>query len=99
MDRNKRKIKRKKKNSRGETLAENRNARIFEILESPTSKVSGIEGSVWAGFNAITEWLDHDSILRSGNRLEARFQNNLIAGPSLNYKEKAWIAALEMAGV
>jgi hypothetical protein len=89
----------KSKSGRGETLAENRNKKIFEILESGTSKVSGIEGSLWAGFNAITEWLDHDSTLRSENKTEARFQNNLIAGPSLNYKEKAWIAALEMAGV
>lgn len=89
----------KSKSGRGETLAENRNKRIFEILESGTSKVSGIEGSLWAGFNAITEYLDHDSILRSENKNEARFQNNLICGPSLNYKEKAWIAALEMAGV
>lgn len=89
----------KSKSGRGETLAENRNKKIFEILESGTSKVSGIEGSLWAGFNAITEWLDHDSILRSENKTEARFQNNLIGGPSLNYKEKAWMAALEMAGV
>lgn len=87
------------KNTRGDTMAENRNNRIFEILESPTSKVSGIEGSLWSGFNAITEYLDHDNTIKTQNKAETRFQNNLISGTSIKFKEKAWLTALEMAGV
>ena len=86
----------KGESKRGDTLVENRNKAIFEILESPTSKGLDTEGSLWSAMNAITEWLDHDSIIRSENKVEARFENNLIDGPSIGYKEKAWNAAMDM---
>lgn len=83
---------------RGETRAENRNKKIFEILESDTSKVSGVEGSLWVGMNAITEYLDHEASIKK-NSIETRFENNVIAGPSMTKKEKVWLKSLEMAGV
>lgn len=86
----------KSKSSRGDTLNDNRNNRIFEISKSDTCNVSGTAGTLWAAFNAVTEYLDHDSILRSENKAEARFQNNLIDGPSVKYKENAWETVLEM---
>lgn len=82
----------------GETRSENRNQKIFDILESDTSKVSGVEGSLWIGMNAITEYLDHEASVKHGS-FETRFENNLIAGPSMNKKELVWLKALEMAGV
>jgi phage/plasmid-like protein (TIGR03299 family) len=85
-----------KDSKKGSTLAENRNKAIFEILESPTSKGLDTEGSLWSAMNAITEWLDHDSIIRSENKVEARIENNLIDGPSIDYKEKAWNTAMSM---
>lgn len=88
----------KSESSRGETRAENRNQKIFDILDSDTSKVSGVEGSLWVGMNAITEYLDHEASVKFGS-FETRFENNVIAGPSMNKKEKVWLKALEMAGV
>lgn len=85
-----------KESKKGATIAENRNKAIFDILESPTSKGLDTEGSVWSAMNAITEWLDHDSTIRSENKMEARVENNLIDGPSINYKEKAWNTAMAM---
>lgn len=82
--------------AKAKTLTENRNQAIFDILESPTSKGLDTEGSIWSAMNAITEWLDHDSIIRSENKVEARIENNLIDGPSINYKEKAWNTAIAM---
>lgn len=82
--------------SRGDTLIENRNNKIWEIFKSPTCNVEGTSGTVWSAFNAITEFLDHESTLRSENKTEARFSNNLIDGPSLKYKENAWESALAM---
>lgn len=86
----------KSKSSRGETLNENRNNKIWENFKSPTCNVEGTSGTLWSAFNAITEYLDHDSILRSENKTEARFINNLIDGPSIKYKESAWETALAM---
>lgn len=82
---------------RGETLTENRNKAIFANLESPTSKGLDTEGSIWSALNAVTEYLDHDSIIRSNNKQEARFQNNLIDGPSTKAKAKAWDYAYSVA--
>lgn len=87
-----------KESKNGETRAENRNQSIFDILESDTSKVSGVEGSLWVGMNAITEYLDHEATVKK-NSLETRFENNVIAGPSMIKKEKVWLKALEMAGI
>lgn len=81
---------------RGDTLAENRNKAIFANLESGTSKGLDTEGSIWSALNALTEYLDHGSIIRSENKAEARFQNNLIDGPSVKYKEKAFEYAYSM---
>jgi phage/plasmid-like protein (TIGR03299 family) len=82
---------------RGDTLTENRNKAIFANLESGTSKGLDTEGSIWSALNALTEFLDHGSIIRSGNKEEARFQNNLIDGPSVKYKEKAFDYAYSVA--
>lgn len=88
----------KSESKRGETRSENRNQKIFDILESNTSKVSGVEGSLWIGMNAITEYLDHEASVKFDS-LETRFENNVIGGPSMNKKELVWLKALEMAGV
>jgi hypothetical protein len=82
---------------RGDTLTENRNKAIFANLESGTSKGLDTEGSIWSAFNALTEYLDHGSIIRSENKQEARFQNNVIDGPSIQYKEKAFDYAYSVA--
>ena len=84
------------KSSRGDTLKENRNNRIWEIFKSDTCNVEGTTGTIWAAFNAITEYLDHDAILRSENKMDARFENNLIDGPSTKYKELAWNTAMSL---
>lgn len=87
----------KKGSKKGDTLAENRNKAIYKNLESETSKGLTTEGSIWSEFMALTEWLDHDSIIRSENKAEARFENNLFDGPSIQKKEKAFEYAYAVA--
>lgn len=87
----------KKGSKKGDTLAENRNNAIYNNLQSETSKGLTTEGSIWSEFNAVTEWLDHESIIRSKNKEEARFENNLFDGPSINKKEKAFEYAYSVA--
>lgn len=87
----------KKGSKKGDTLAENRNRSIYKNLQSETSKGLTTEGSIWSEFNAVTEWLDHESIIRSENKEEARFENNLFDGPSIQRKEKAFDYAYSIA--
>lgn len=87
----------KKGSKKGDTLAENRNKEIYKNLLSETCKGLTTEGSIWSEFNAVTEWLDHTSIIRSENKEEARFKNNLFDGPSMQHKEKAFDYAYKVA--
>jgi phage/plasmid-like protein (TIGR03299 family) len=46
-----------KDTAHGVTLAEKRRAELTEILHGPTN--ANIDGTVWAGFNTITQYLQH----------------------------------------
>jgi len=83
-------------NSRAKKVRENLN-RIFETgigLDMP-----GIEGTTWAAYNAVTEWVDHHRPTRSSNPLEraSRRLDSSWFGSGAKVKARAWNLALDMA--
>lgn len=55
-----------------------------------------IKGSWWAIFNAVTEFVDHETKFRGEFAADNRFES-LLSGPLADVKEKAWALAVQMA--
>lgn len=91
-------LKEGKNANKGRTIALDRLADLERIWLSPTSNVSGTSGTVWAAFNAVTEWCEHESIVRAGNytQAESRFIGNLLGGSASTFKEEAFSYALSL---
>ena len=76
----------------------NRDSDLAEFhanFENKTNTLSGIRGSAWAAYNAVSEWADHqksfrgaDSILRQQRRLDS-----IWFGSSNELKQHAWAGA------
>jgi len=84
---------------RAKTIRLNRDARISEILASPTSQVKGTKDTAFSLLNAVTEFVEHDRTTRTsdGNEYEARLMSSLL-GSGAMLKEKAWDKMMELAG-
>lgn len=84
--------------NKARTIALDRLADLERIWNSPTSNVEGTTGTVWAALNAVTEWCEHESIVRAGNYTqgESRFIGNLLGGSASSFKEDAFSYALSM---
>lgn len=86
------------KANKARTIALNRMEALRGIWNSPTSKGIGTEGTLWTAVNAVTEWAEHDSIVRA-NALtleESRFVGNYLGGSASNLKEEAYAYALNL---
>lgn len=85
--------------NRANAMRKTREERISEILESPTCRVNGTAGSLWAGFNAITEYVDHERPTRTLGKVTAEAQRfaSSIWGSGASIKHRAWEAALALA--
>lgn len=55
-----------------------------------------IRGRWWAIFNAVTEYIDHETKFRGEFAADNRFES-LLSGPLADVKEKAWAVAVQMA--
>jgi len=84
--------------NKGRTIALNRLEDLRGIWNSPTSKGIGTEGTLWAAVNAVTEWAEHESIVRTGNytQEESRFLGNYLGGSASTFKEEAYSFALSL---
>ena len=74
-----------------------RKNRIAAILASPTCTVKGTAGSLWAGLQAITEYVDHESRTRTTEgttEASQRFESANFGGTGDAVKARAWEAAL-----
>lgn len=83
-------------NARAKKVRETLN-RIFETgigLDMP-----GIQGTTWAAYNAVTEWVDHHRPTRSSNPLEraSRRLDSSWFGTGAKVKAQAWNLAIDMA--
>lgn len=84
---------------RAQTIAKGREDSIRTILASATCNVPGTAGTVWAGLNAITEWIDHEARTRGGENDSddaQRFASSCFGGEGAKRKAVAWDAALSL---
>ena len=82
----------RKQNSRGKLILEEINI----VLDSPNNKVGEMEGTAWAAYNAVTEYIDYNATtLRDGSKSIKRMESALF-GPLARSKVKAWNTAMEL---
>jgi phage/plasmid-like protein (TIGR03299 family) len=77
---------------RAETIRLNRLSEIRAIRRSETCNVEGTAGTLFADFNAVTEWIDHESISDKAKR----FVSSQFGGAMDDAKGRAWEAALAL---
>jgi phage/plasmid-like protein (TIGR03299 family) len=86
--------------ARAQSIAKARRERILAILASPTCNVRGTAGTLWAGLNAVTQYVDHESRTRitDGGQTDAaqRFASSQFGGAGDVAKGKAFAAALAL---
>ena len=69
-------------------------------FEDATNTLPGIGGSAWAAYNAVSEYADHQSIVRGRGELQ-RADGRLYSawfGAGATVKQRAYEAALALAG-
>ncbi len=84
---------------RAKAIAQNRSDKVRSILASGTCNVTGTAGTLWAGLNAITEYIDHERTTRGSDGdsdAEQRFASACFGGSGDKAKEAAWSAALAL---
>ena len=65
------------------------------LLAGENNKVGDMEGSAWAAYNAVTEYIDHHATeLRNGDKSIKRMESALF-GPLARRKQAAWKNAFE----
>jgi hypothetical protein len=75
--------------------------RLQENFQDATNVLPGMRGTLWAAFNAATEFADHQRRFRGKSDL-ARAQNRLNSiwfGSGNDFKQTAYRSALELAGL
>jgi phage/plasmid-like protein (TIGR03299 family) len=82
------------------TARKNKIDRVLELVETGAgTDISGVRGSLWGIYNAITEYVDHERTLKTGkNRapLEQKFENAFF-GTGATFKADALDLLLEAA--
>lgn len=78
---------------RGERGQKKASETILEILHSATCTVGGIEGTAWAAFNAVSEFLDHHGRASDDSSLFS----SVTTGVKAAKKAEAFRAALALA--
>ncbi len=91
-----------------ELNANARKASIQAILASPTCQMPGTKDTLFAGYNAITEYLEYDIPFRADKNLSEterarsmalkRFSSANFSGQNDDRKTKAFALAMELAG-
>ena len=65
------------------------------LLAGENNKVGDMEGTAWAAYNAVTEYIDHHATeLRNGDKSIKRMESALF-GPLARRKQAAWTNAFE----
>ena len=82
-----------------------RNRRIINQLrdnfENERNTIHGIRGSLWAAFNSVTEYVDHQRSTRGQDESERRDNRvaSIFFGSGNEVKQKAWTSALDVLAV
>lgn len=68
-------------------------------LHNERNELPGIKGTAWAAYNAVSEWADHEIVVRGESdreQADARC-NSIWFGTANTFKQDAWSAALALA--
>lgn len=81
----------------------NREAKCREILASPTCQLPGMKDTLFAGFNALTEYIEHHKPARSKDGTPesanmSRFESANFGGEGDKAKSRGFALAMELAG-
>ena len=69
--------------------------KLLSLLAGDNNKVGNMEGTAWAAYNALTEYIDHHATeLRNGDKSIKRMESALF-GPLARKKQAAWKNAFE----
>jgi len=69
--------------------------KLLSLLAGDNNKVGNMEGTAWAAYNALTEYIDHHATeLRNGDKSIKRMESALF-GPLSRRKQAAWKNAFE----
>jgi len=74
---------------------------VTKLLTAGPQSLPEIRGSVWATFNAVTQYVDHEARRMGktdGERAENRM-SSVLMGTGAKLKAKAWLAAMALAGI
>lgn len=79
-----------------------RENRLKQILASATNNQPSTRGTLYAAYNAVTEYVDHESLVRPKDSTdrgiaEARLKSSQFGGRGSEVKQKAFTLALELA--
>ena len=75
--------------------------KLQDNFDNELNRLPGMRGSLWAAFNAVSEFADHDRVFR-GHDEQSRRENRLNSiwfGRSQQLKQRAYELALLLAGV
>ena len=69
--------------------------KVVSLLAGNNNKLGDMEGTAWAAYNAVTEYIDHHATeLRNGDKSIKRMESALF-GPLARRKQAAWKNAFE----
>jgi hypothetical protein len=69
--------------------------KVMALLAGSNNKLGDMEGTAWAAYNAVTEYIDHHATeLRNGDKSIKRMESALF-GPLARRKQAAWKNAFE----
>ena len=80
------------------TQRENVRREIAKLLDDGPQAIPSIRGSVWATFNAVTQYIDHQA-RRTGRSADEKAENrmnSILMGPGAKLKAQAWSNALSL---
>jgi len=71
--------------------------RLYDLELSETNTTHGMEGTAWAAFNVVTEYLDHAWVYdRKGEKVNQKRVESALLGTGMRTKDRAWRAAARL---
>ena len=64
--------------------------RVLELEAADTNNVGDMNGTAWAAFNTVTEYIDHDWCYNKDGSVNDKRVESAILGPAARMKNKAW---------
>ena len=73
---------------------------FYGNFEADSNTLPGMRSSVWAAYNAVSQWADHQRVFRGASPLQRqqRRLDSIWFGASNQLKQDAWAGAMELAG-